>query len=281
MDTILKEYRKKLEDVLNLAFRYLHEEELQNDLKYLLKLTERNLTDKWITRKKVVRTKFALEAFPNYPMELLSISLYADAIVNLLDDILDELMEKDERALHVVEIAKVLTALFMDEMLDRNIMKLYSEYFSKILCVAVSEMHYSKKMQNAEKKDELIQHAISCYNYRAYDVDIFFELPMYALYGEIDRNIVELGRTFRSANLIVKDYFDIDHDLKNKTMTPLTVVKLRDDVDLEKHVCEILDYYLIKSDEIFKRVKKEKQQNLHEIAETILNMIEREADKLK
>ncbi len=122
-------------------------------------------------------------------------------------------------------------------------MKLYSEYFSKILCVAVSEMHYSKKMQNAEKTDELIQHAISCYNYRAYDVDIFFEIPMLVLYGKIDGRIIDLARIFRAVNLIVKDWNDLEHDLKNETLTPVVIIAMNHPENAKNYIMDILEHY--------------------------------------
>jgi len=279
MYTLLDEYELKLAKVFELTQKYLNNKELRDNLRKLLELTSKILTDKWKTGRKVVRTKFALEAFPDYPGEFMPLSLYTDAIVNLFDDILDELMEKDERALHVVEIAKVLTALFMDETFDRDIMNLYSEYFSKILCVAVSEMHYSKKMKNAEKVEELLHYAISCYNYRAYDVDIFFEIPMLALYGKIDGRIMDLARIFRAVNLIVKDWNDLEHDLKNETLTPAVIIVTKHPEKAKNCIMDMLEHYHSKINRILERINSDDSMYLPALK--IGEMVNAEIEKFK
>jgi hypothetical protein len=208
IERVIAEYETNLEKVLRLACENLSDEELAKNLSELLKITTSNLTAKWRSGRKVVRTVFALKTLPNYPDAYLKTSLFIDATVNILDDILDELMEKEERALNIIELIKVLTLLFAED-LPQRIMTSLSSYFSKILCIASSEMHYGERIKSSSDPDEILHNSIMCYNYRVLDIDIFFEIPMIVLYGRADPDLLTMARIFRAVNLIVKDYHDI------------------------------------------------------------------------
>ena len=109
-----------------------------------LNKTSQNLIDKWNTGRKTLRTEIAFKIIPNYPTTVLKISLAIDAMINMLDDILDELMEKEERALHIIELIRVF-AIFNQQNISTEVQHKISEYFNKILCIAIPEIIYNKK----------------------------------------------------------------------------------------------------------------------------------------
>ena len=69
----------------------------------LLYQSSKNLTEHWQTGRKVVRTQIARMLIPNYPDSVLKLSLTIDAIINLLDDLLDEILAKEQKAAYILE----------------------------------------------------------------------------------------------------------------------------------------------------------------------------------
>lgn len=265
VNNIATEYEKCVSNVLEIARENLKDEELKLVLDNLTKMTTSLLTDKWRSGRKVVRTIFAVKAFPNYPNEYLKISLCIDAMVNLLDDVLDELMTKYERSLHIVEFIKVMSLFFSElsrEARSAEIASVMSEYLSKILCVAASEIHYGSRIRETSELDGIIRYSIKCYDYRAMDVDVFFEIPMIKLYGEVKPDLLSLARNFRAVNLILKDYRDIQHDIKNETFTPLVAIYRLGEDKLQRCLRELLDHYYNRSLAIVGRADEEEFRNL-------------------
>lgn len=275
MNNIAVEYEKCAREALEAAFRHIEDEELTSVLENIVKTTTSLLTDKWRGKRKVLRTIFAVKTFQNYPNDCLKTSVYLDAIINLFDDILDELMNKDERTLHIVEIIKVMSLIFSElskASKSAEIADVVSEYFSKILCVAASEIHYGRKINETSKLEEIIIYAIKCYDYRSMDVDAFFEIPMIELYGTVNQDLLSLARDFRAVNLILKDYHDIEHDIKNETFTPLVAVYKLGEDKLQRCLKELLDHYYNRSLAIVSRANGEEFRNL-------FNMLKEEISK--
>ncbi len=268
VNNIAAEYEKCVSDVLEVARENLKDEELKLVLDNLTKMTTSLLTDKWRSGRKVVRTIFAVKAFPNYPNECLKISLYIDAMVNLLDDIFDELMSKYERSLHIVEFIKVMSLFFSElfrEARSAEIAGAMSKYLSKILCVAASEIHYGSRIREMSELDDIVEYSIKCYDYRAMDVDVFFEIPMIKLYGNVNPDLLSLARNFRAVNLILKDYRDIQHDIKNETFTPLVAIYRLGEDKLQKCLRELLDRYYNRSLAILNRADGVEFRNLFDM----------------
>jgi len=183
-----------------------------------------NLTKKWLEGKKYLRTKYARDAILEYPKKVLKLSLLLDANINLMDDILDETLSRKEKAFYLVELLRVL-ALRDSYPIEDEVKIRISNYFNKIIFVAVSEQIFLEKMRNTEDGDF---HEVA-YDYfagRSLDMDLFLEIPLHELgykKKEIDE-VVGVGRRFRTINLMKKDLIDLEHDLESDIPTPITIL---------------------------------------------------------
>ena len=76
--------------------------------KEILNLSSENVTKKWLSGKKYIRTDFVKKAFSKfYPYKQIDISILIDAMINILDDILDEELNLKEKALYVIEFLRI------------------------------------------------------------------------------------------------------------------------------------------------------------------------------
>ena len=77
-------------------------------LKKIVEVSSADLICKWQKNKKILRTKYIHQLIPNYPIEILELSITIDAIVNLLDDIYDEILTKEKKAILVIELLRLI-----------------------------------------------------------------------------------------------------------------------------------------------------------------------------
>jgi predicted nucleic acid-binding protein len=167
------EYLKKLEKELYgnvVLHKMVHKALLQS---------ARNLTKKWIAGEKYLRTKYARDAIPEYPKEAFKLSLLLDANINLMDDLLDETLSREERALYIVELLRVL-ALRDSYPIEDEVKTKISNYFNKIIFVAVSEQIFLEKMKDKEDED-FYEVAYEYFAGRSLDMDLFLEIPLLEL----------------------------------------------------------------------------------------------------
>ena len=131
---------------LKLILYNLHINDSNNtaQFKNILDQSANNLTIKWKNNQKTLRTKIAFEIIHDYPENILNISLCIDAMINLIDDIYDELLTKSDMNLYIVEIIRNL-AIFNQMILSDIKRKKISDYFHKILCIAILESLYKEK----------------------------------------------------------------------------------------------------------------------------------------
>ncbi|MEX2725599.1 MAG: hypothetical protein Q6367_017065 [Candidatus Freyarchaeota archaeon] len=229
-------YLKKLEKELGYGT------DLAENLRQVLSTSARNLSDKWRSEAKYLRTKYSKMAIPDYPEEVLKISIFVDAVVNLLDDVLDEELTKEQKAVYLIELIRVLT-FHHGINLPKNLKKLISDYFNKIIFVAVSENSLYKKLLGVSDESVIFDLCAKSYLCRSLDMDIFVELPLTKngyRRNEI-KSIVESARLFRVINLVKKDYVDLLHDKKFGITTPLTILGNKN-IPIEKFVL-FLDSY--------------------------------------
>jgi len=222
----------------------LYEETVHENINYLKKLerelygkaelhkrvhetlfkSARNLTKKWLAGEKYLRTKYARDAILEYPKKVLKLSIFMDAYINLMDDLLDESFSREERALAISEVARIVS--LRDKYITDNSMKnRISDYFNKIIFVAVSEQIFLKKMKNKEGED-FYKVAYDYFAGRSLDMDLFLEIPLHELKykkNEIDE-IVRVGRIFRTINLMKKDLIDLEHDIEFDIPTPMVML---------------------------------------------------------
>lgn len=203
-----------------------------------------NLTDKWISGRKSLRTEIAHNIIPEYPAEILKISLVIDSIINLLDDSLDELMEKPERALYVIELVRAL-ALFNKLNISSEAKERIFEYFNKILVIAISEILYEEKIKMSDSFEKQVDYSIKCYDCKCLVMDIFVELPLIELHGCKNhvKEITRLARIHRALYQIKKDFRDLERDLRNQTETPIVILSTEGKGELGKYIDAMIGHY--------------------------------------
>lgn len=217
----VKENMQELEHILDKHIN-IRDPAIVKQLEGLLHMSCQNLITKWTNGRKYARTAFAKQAFPNYPRSILKLSVSIDAIINLLDEILDEEMDKQAKALHMVEIIRML-AIHKYQHTEKIMNEAIGSYFNKIISIAVLEEIYRNLIKNETDNDKIILYSTQIYDCRSLDMDIYVELPLLKLYGEIKENVVGIARIFRAINLIKKDIADIQHDKENHVETVVTL----------------------------------------------------------
>lgn len=224
---LIELYEKTIEE--NVAYLRNLEDELFGSTEFgetmhksLIQSTK-NLTDKWRSQEKYIRTAYAMRAIPDYPDEVKKLSIFLDANINLMDDILDENLSREEMALYLVELLRVLSikdGYPMTQALKQKI----SDYFNKIIFVAISEGALFPQFSKQEKS-KLLAMILRSYFSRSIDMDLFLELPLHesGCDKENMNALIKAGRVFRVMNLAKKDFMDIEHDKEKNIINPVSV----------------------------------------------------------
>ncbi len=176
--------------------------------------------EKWETGRKYCRTEFIQKAFEKeYLKELTELSLFVDSAVNILDDLLDEDIDKNNKTLMMVEVTRVFSLLNFS-CPSKKIQIILGEYFNKLITLALSENLYQNKILKDNNFKNIIDNSANLLLYRGMDIDFFSEI---ALINFKNKNIIEdikyLARIFRAINIFKKDIKDIKHDRKNNINT--------------------------------------------------------------
>lgn len=214
----IKELKHILEEIIKINDPQIHVQ-----LEILLNKTCENLLAKWMSGRKYVRTHFVKQAIPNYPIEVLKLSVSLDAIINLLDEILDEELTKEDKALHLIELIRIF-AIYSYQNYSEPIRNAIWNYVNKIISIAVLEAIYTKLIQNETSIDKLVEYSLQIYNCRSLDIDIYIEIPLLVLQSNAQDKILHIGRLFRAVNLIKKDIGDVEHDKKNRVKSVITLL---------------------------------------------------------
>lgn len=219
--------RKNLGRIAPIAKHNFKDTNAVATLERILEASASNLTSKWASGRKYARTSFAIEAFPNYPQEIVELSLTLDAMINILDDLLDEEIGKEPKTLYIVEMIRVL-ALYNSQSLSRPMLQAVSDYFCEILCIATTEGTYAKSIESADSFKNLVDSAIRLYDCLSLDFNIFVRLPLLKTCPEDStrkmEQIVELGKILRALTLIKKDLKDIEYDKAKGTRNGVVLI---------------------------------------------------------
>ena len=206
------------------------------------------LIEKWKNQAKTLRTAMVYQVIPNYPDALLEPSLLLDAMINLLDDLYDEILSKDDLTHYVIEVLRIL-ALFTPQKLTTHQQEHVTTYFTKILSIALLESIYIHKIHLASNSAEKIEYVIECYEIKSRDLDIFLELPLleFDIRPKILEKIVSFGHIYRALSIIIKDINDLDHDLKHHIKTPMVLLSQDTEKCFREQIDAVLNQYLQKS----------------------------------
>lgn len=249
---------------------------VMEQIEKLLQYSSGNLIQKWQSGRKYARTLFAMRAIPNYPQNILKLSISIDAIINLLDEILDEEMNKETKALHLVELIRIL-AIYNHQKLEKKYLDAIGNYFNKIISIAILENLYRNLIKDEQDFNKIVNYSIQIYDCRALDMDIYAELPLIELYGPIDnetKKLVKIARIFRALNLIKKDIKDLEHDRENNTETVITL--LHDKNDFNDFINDFIGYYKKES----KKINSDEHE-LKNIINNFNNMIQKEIEEIE
>jgi len=202
----------------------------------VLKSSSQNLIVKWKKETKYLRTVFAMRAFgENYRKEVMPISISIDAMINLLDDLLDENLTKEDKVLYIVEFLRC-SSNFYSHVGDLNVTQKLGEYFNKLITLAVAENYLFKKIQSTRDFEEIVIYSSSLLMTRAMDIDVFIEIAS----GEVTSDVLRAGRVFRAVNILKKDILDFDHDLENGNVGPLIFV-YKNRSDYKKYIARLVE----------------------------------------
>ncbi len=211
----------------------------------ILKSSSQNLIVKWKKETKYLRTVFVMRAFgENYRKEVMPISISIDAMINLLDDLLDENLTKEDKVLYIVEFLRC-SSNFYSHVGDLNITQKLGEYFNKLITLAVAENYLFKKIQSTRDFEEIVIYSSSLLMTRAMDIDVFIEIAS----GEVTSNVLRAGRGFRAVNILKKDILDFDHDMENGNIGPLIFV-YKNRTDYKKYIARLVENLESRFDQI-------------------------------
>jgi len=274
IESIVENYRKTL-----LQTKESLMEIIQNDIKMkdvdtelftsVLEQSMEKIIQNWLSGRKYIRTLFINQVMGDiYPQKTTSLSLSIDAFINILDDLLDENLDKPTKTAYIVEFIRIM-AIFTSRISDSVQRERIERCFNKLISIAIGETIYRNLIKNENNTEKLIELVKEVYTYVSLDIDIFIELPLLEMsfeQNEINK-LVSLGRHFRMLNLIKKDIDDIEHDKKSGTDTGVTLALEKD--NSKEIINSVADKIVSASRQIF--LDKE-----HQFADNFKKMIEQE-----
>jgi len=121
----------------------------------------------------VLRTSIAQKIIPDYPEEVLESSILFDAVVNLFDDLIDEVLKRKQKQLILIELIRLIALLNRKSFPDK-IRNRVSIFFHKGIVIAVSEQIFLQQLTKTLNNNEQLKFAIQTYDCRSLVIDIFF-----------------------------------------------------------------------------------------------------------
>ncbi len=217
-----------------------------------LKASSANVAEKWLSGRKYSRTVFVKQAFGKfYPKKYLGISIFIDAMINILDDLIDEDVDDKEKTLFILELLRVYS-LCNSRNIKEKIQTAIGHDFNKLISLAIAEKIYQKMITKEKDIKKIIEYSIQIFGCRGADIDIFNEIALTDIKdNNAARKVKEMGRIFRAVNIFKKDIKDINYDKKMGTETIVTLMSLRKDHNFLEYSEKLLDKFLEKA----KRIK--------------------------
>jgi len=254
MKEIIKIYKKSVDKNLIDISSILKKLGIKNpevilSCRSILKLSSENITKKWLSGKKYVRTGFVREAFSDfYPKKYIEISMLIDAMINILDDLIDEQIDNKEKFLYIVELLRIFSSYSLNKQ-EKKIQTVVGHCFNKLISLAVAEDVYRKMITKEKRIEKIIDYSIETFNCRSMDIDVFNEIALIDYKGDsMAKKIKEIGRIFRAVNILKKDIGDIEYDRKKGMETIITHMAARKDYYFSKYIKNLLSHFLDEAD---------------------------------
>lgn len=257
MKEIVSIYKKSVDTNLKDISSILKKLDIKNpevflSCKKILNLSADNIINKWLSGRKYSRTVFVKQAFGKfYPKKYIEISISIDAMINILDDLLDEKIGDKEKTLYIFEFSRILSIYNLKNPKEK-IQNGLGHCFNKLILLAVAEDIYKKMIAKEKNIKKIIEYSVQIFNCRGTDIDIFNEIALTDVKNNnAVRKIKEMGRIFRAVNIFKKDIKDINYDKKMGMETIVTLMSLRKDHNFLEYTEKLLDKFLEKA----KRIK--------------------------
>lgn len=201
------------------------------------------ITSKWESGKKYSRTLFIQEVLnKNYPKKYTQLSLSVDAIVNILDDLLDEDITKKEKEIYVIEFLRIFSVYSKKTNLDVEIF--LSIYINKLITLAIAENFYKREIKKEKNIDIIVEKSADLLICRGMDIDIFLQIGLLNKKKELNnKNIQNIARIFRAINILKKDINDIEHDIKNNAETIVINILNNKKIDFKEYILKLINYF--------------------------------------
>ena len=229
------------------------------------------LIENWSNGRKYLRTEFAMEAFgAAYPQKVLTLSISIDAMINIIDDLLDEHSSKKERAPLIEELIRV-NSIYNSQKFSESLKHKIADYFNKILSIFFIENAYRDKIEKEADLEKVTVIAANLFDCQSTDIDIFIDIPLSVNGFGHERQIQEISRAFRALNLLKKDIVDLEHDKKQGTWTFVAYAEKED--KLRFYSNKLVEHYLKRSKRIYENYSDPVISNFYK-------MVKREADEI-
>ncbi|MBN1169235.1 hypothetical protein JXA63_05085 [Candidatus Woesebacteria bacterium] len=246
-----------------------------DEFKKLFIKSSSNIVGKWDDGKKYIRTEYVMEMFgKSYPGRFLMSSVMMDSMINILDDLYDENLTRDERKMYLIEYLRVV-AIFNMLGHSERLQKSIGNYFDKLITLAVAEQAILKEIEKAKSMKKIVKLSNKLLLMRSHDIDIFVQMVLE------DKSVnylslLDCARCFRSINLLKKDILDLQHDIDNDQPTLVTNLRSRADFNFKVYVGELTDYFkkmLIKKKKYIKNDYKLIYNNLMKMFDNESNVL--------
>lgn len=287
MQKIIKIYKEDLSESLDKIGRLLEKMDMndfgvRNHCNEILSLSCENIVEKWLVGRKYIRTLFVKEAFANlYPKEVTRISIYIDTIINILDDLLDEKIDDENKKLYILEFLRVFS-LYNYNHPPKEVQIYLGNYFNKLISLAVVENCYKNLASNKNKIKEIARCSIKVLDCRSMDIDIFNEIAILrncCNYTSIEKEkIIKAGRIFRAVNIMKKDIEDLDYDKKTGQDSVISKIADKEKYNLHEYALLISNHYLSEADKI--KATKQVSAKCMSPVNNFYNMIKKDRDKI-
>lgn len=227
----------------------------------VLTQTSDQIISNWATGRKYSRTLFAQNAFGKwYPIKYTQLSLCIDTMVNILDDFLDEVLDKKTRVNYIIEFLRIFSTY--ESECPLKIHRSLKEYFEKLITLAVAEGFYQKQIAQEKDLNKIVKDSADLLICRGQDIDVFIEIALLNFKNRKAIPVIKkIGRIFRALNILKKDIKDIEHDQKNKIDTVVTLIFSRDDINFSVYIGNLLNFFIERVNLILKPISTEKKDS--------------------
>lgn len=224
------------------------------------------ITSKWSSGRKYCRTYFVQKAFGKlYPIKYTQTSLLIDAMINILDDLLDESLSKQAKTEYILEFLRIFS-IYSGKCSSKQVQKSLEKYFNKLITLAVAENFYQQQTIKEQDQNKIIKNSADLLICRGRDIDIFIEIATLNIKNQrIVEMIKKISRIFRAINILKKDIKDIEHDKKNNIETIVTLAMSKDKNNFFTYINNLLNIFSNRVGSIMKIANNSNRKSLYHL----------------